>query len=77
MVLSDEGIEAGGIERRACPRDGIPSSVRGQRPRSVLLALNHRGMREAFRVNLRPFPRVLAWRGHGRCVISAADTAAS
>ncbi len=53
VVLADEGIEACGIECQACPRDGVPSSVRGQCPRSVLLALNHRGMREAFRVNLR------------------------
>lgn len=53
MMLTDEGIEACGIECQARPHDGVPSSVRGQCPRSVLLALNHRGMREANRVNLR------------------------
>ena len=53
VVLADEGIEACGIECQARPRDGVPSSVRGQLPLSLLLALNHRGRREAFRVNLR------------------------
>jgi hypothetical protein len=53
MVLADKGIEARRVESKTGPRDGVPSSVRGQGPRSVLLALNHRDMREAFRVILR------------------------